>query len=139
MQTSSFQSTKKQQHLQYLTNNAMENCFAPDESTIVNIDIFDDQLSASSNSNTSRFSCEATILNTTTPPLSLNGVINTNLMHFSPNSVTPLDTEHTNRDSHLTSEENEIYRNDSDKVIAVTNNDNCDSDDISSNGSGGSL
>lgn len=140
MPYSGFQNDKQKQHLQYLTNSAIENCFATDESsTIVNIDIFDDQLSTSSNSNTSRFSCETTPLNTTTPPISLNGVINTNLMHFSPNSVAPLSTENTSRDSNFTSEENEICHDNRDNVIANTNNDNCDNDDVSSNVSGGSL
>uniref|UniRef100_A0A1I8P4J9 Uncharacterized protein n=1 Tax=Stomoxys calcitrans TaxID=35570 RepID=A0A1I8P4J9_STOCA len=87
--------------IQYLTHNAVDNCFGlPDmtrssettcgntvvseeSATIVNIDIFDDQLSTSSLSNTSRFSCETAPLTTTTPPISLNGCIDTNLMHFS--------------------------------------------------------
>lgn len=84
--------------IEYLTHNAMDNCFGNadgscsstklgannyEAATIVNIDIFDDQLSTSSLSNTSRFSCENAPLATTTPPISLNGVIDTNLMHFS--------------------------------------------------------
>lgn len=82
------QNNKQQQQLQHLTNNAIDNCFTSDvTSTIVNIDIFDDQLSMSTNSNTSRFSCEAGPISTTTPPISLNGVIDTNLMHFSPNTT----------------------------------------------------
>lgn len=140
MPYSGFRNVKQNQHLLCLTNSAIENCFATDEpSTIVNIDIFDDQLSASSNSNTSRFSCEATPLNTTTPPISLNGVINTNFMHFSPNSTEPLNTENTSRDSNFTSEEIEIYHDNRDNVIANTNYDNCDNDDVSSNVNGGSL
>lgn len=94
--------------IQYLTHNAVDNCFGNNDettaasleegggvsgvggatfeaATIVNIDIFDDQLSTSSISNTSRFSCETAPLTTTTPPISLNGVIDTNLMHFSHN------------------------------------------------------
>ncbi|KAI8127778.1 Breast carcinoma-amplified sequence 3 like protein [Lucilia cuprina] len=107
-------------------------------STIVNIEIFDDQLSTSSNSNTSRFSCEATPLSTTTPPISLNGVIDTNLMHFSPSTTTTLtnDLLHCGCHNLAADVSTSEHKCDSHNVAIV--NDNCD-DDNSSNVSGGSL
>ncbi|XP_064555557.1 breast carcinoma-amplified sequence 3 homolog isoform X2 [Drosophila montana] len=52
--------------------------------TVVNIDVFDDQLSLSSISTNSRLSLEGPPSQSSPPPLSLsNGLMETNLMHFS--------------------------------------------------------
>jgi len=57
-------------------------------STVVNIEVFDDQLSMSSISTNSRLSLEGPP-SQSSPPLSLtNGLMDTNLMHFSESATT---------------------------------------------------
>lgn len=69
--------------------------------TVVNIDVFDDQLSLSSISTNSRLSLEGPP-SQSSPPLSLsNGLLDTNLMHFSESAAAvsvPADNEDDDND-----------------------------------------
>lgn len=116
--TSSFYELNKQSH-----------GFVDITSTIVNLDIFDDQLSTSSLSNASRFSSEATPLSTTTPPISLSDVIDKNLMHFavSPNkkSSIKIDDSAVNSTATRTSELVDDINNGC-ATISLTEDDNSD-------------
>ncbi|XP_034486658.1 breast carcinoma-amplified sequence 3 homolog isoform X5 [Drosophila innubila] len=85
--------------------------------TVVNIDVFDDQLSLSSISTNSRLSLEGPP-SQSSPPLSLcNGLIDTNLMHFSESAAVVAVDENIDRDQI----DNDSDDDDNDNDAAVGN------------------
>lgn len=120
-----------QQQIKYLKKNSFDNRFADDgPSTLVDVNLFDDQLSTSRNSNTGRFSYQAAPLTTTPSPIILNGVIDTNLMHFTPSTTESLSSESVCCASNRLSEIS-FPVNNCDIPSSSTNYTKCDEDNIS--------